>query len=204
MDWPFVRSARPGGLLEALLRQLLLLSRGGEPEGLVFTTDVLRVVLDLFAHGDPPAGRHDLLTPTTTAAVTAARAIWLRDGLRQIPLAELARAAGVSVAHLGRTASRDLGRGVSGALDLVRLGVAAEQLQRTNRSVENIGRAAGYPWPYHFSRRFAAVYHAPPGRYRRTRRGDDPLAPLVAADLVPLWAALFPVGSVPREGARPG
>lgn len=187
-DWPLVRTAAPGGLLDGLCRYLVQVSGDGGAPALAATANATRVLLDLFVRGE--AAARDSASAPVLAAVRAVRAIWRTDGMRPVALEELARAADISVGHLSRSASGDLGRGLAGALELVRLGEAAVQLQRTDHPAERIARAAGFVSPYHFSRRFALAYGTPPGRYRRYHRDDDPLAPLAAADLLWLWTEL--------------
>ena len=61
-------------------------------------------------------------------------------------------------------------------------------LQRTNLTLDQVGRAAGYADAYHFSRRFSGAYGLPPGRFRR-QPDADPMGPVERAGLGLLWGA---------------
>ena len=77
-------------------------------------------------------------------------------------------------------------------LELVRLSRAAVLLQRSNASLAEVADATGFANAYHLSRRFRAAYGVPPGRFRRTLPGADPLGPVREAGLLPLAQALRP------------
>jgi AraC family transcriptional regulator len=188
-EWPFVRSAPPGGLLDGLCGYLLRLSRQGDPDAEALTAQALSLLVTAFVRGDPPDVDRRLTDGPLAAAVEEVRRSW-RTGPRPVSLAELAAAAGMSPGHLSRRFTAEFGHGLVGALERIRLGRAAVELQRTDRTLARIAAETGFGSPYHLSRRFAAVYGVPPGRFRRTRAEQDALAPIATAGLMPLWAAL--------------
>ncbi len=189
VEWPFVRPARPGGLLDGLCGYLLRLSRQGDPDAEALTTQALSLLVTAFVRGDPPAVDRRLTEGPLAVVVDEVRRRW-RDGPRPVSLAELAAATGISTGHLSRRFTAEFGEGLIGALERIRLGRAAVELQRTDRTLARIAAETGFGSPYHLSRRFAAGYGVPPGRFRRTRAEQDALAPIAAAGLMPLWAAL--------------
>lgn len=127
-------------------------------------------------------------------AVAAVRRSWREEGMRAIPIDRLATESGVTSSHLSRLFTHDIGGSLSQSIELVRLGYAAMDLQRTNNTLSMIAERRGFPNPYHLSRRFRLYYGTPPGRFRVGSHGD-PLAPLESRGLMPLWWAINQPGS---------
>jgi transcriptional regulator GlxA family with amidase domain len=119
------------------------------------------------------------------------RQVWLDDGVRIIGIAEIAEGIGVSPGYLSRSFRARFAMGPAGALELIRLGRAAVSLQRTSMLLAEIAAQNGFTDEYHLSKRFARVYGVPPGAYRRRHADDEPLQPIVAAGIVPLWNAIL-------------
>lgn len=186
--WPLVRHPGPGVPLAALCDYLLYLAQEENDLAHARSAQVLGLIVEIFTAG-PLATVERIRSEPVRAALAYARAEWHAGGMRLLSLQELARAAGVSTGHVARESRRELGMGLIEALELVRLGRAAIELQRGDRPLDAVARAAGFVDPYHFSRRFSRVYGSPPIRYRRTRR-DDPLAPLAQHGLLPVWHEL--------------
>lgn len=169
--WPVVRHLADPDPVTPLLGYLLWLAtdgrgHGGSPAGRPNPTEgILGLVLSLIVDGPLPTDIDDPEPPALARALDHVRSEWSR-GVRPVTLAELARAAAVSKAHLARQFHDRFGAGAVAALDLVRLSRAESLLARTNLPVAGIGRACGYADALHFSRRFRAVYGVSPRAYR--------------------------------------
>ena len=78
------------------------------------------------------------------------------------------RGAGVSTGHLFRIFRREYGAPRPAPSRPSGWRGPRSCLQRSNATVAEIAHRSGFANPYHFSRRFAAVYDKPPGRYRQS------------------------------------
>lgn len=187
--WPLVRATGQDDVVWALCGYLLELSDRDDREVLAATQRALVVLLEAFVGRRSATPDRRLADGPIGAALSHVRRVWRTDGLKIVPLEELAATAGLTVGHLSRLFSQAFGHGLSASLELVRLGRAAIELQRSNLTLDEIARHAGFANPYHFSRRFSHAYGIPPGRFRRIA-DTDALAPLTAAGLMPLWNVL--------------
>ena len=122
--------------------------------------------------------------------VEAVRNQW-RRGLTPIPVPALAAAAGVSTGHLFRIFRTEYGCSPARALEIIRLARAAILLQRSNATIAEIAHRCGFANPYHFSRRFAAVYGLPPGRFRGQTDLRDPFDQVRQLGLLPIARGLL-------------
>jgi AraC-like DNA-binding protein len=189
--------------LRGLCAYLLDLAAIGTGAAELRSAQVLTLLLDVFTSGPFPDSPPEPALPTPVrSALDFVRETWATTGMRILRVEELATAAAVSQAHLSRTFSRELGVGPAAALELLRLGRAAQLLQRSNLSLAEVARLTGFSNPYHFSRRFTSAYATPPGRYRRAGEGQDPLAPLARAGLLPLWQRVSPGQGPADAGLR--
>lgn len=87
----------------------------------------------------------------------------------RLRLGELAREAGVHVAHLAREFRRRSGRSLGSFLLDRRLEWAARQLSATDRPIVEIALEAGFADQSHFTRRFRDYAGSTPRRYRAAR-----------------------------------
>ena len=188
--WPATRSMTAsqvlGGICDYLLQQATTPSQSARER----SDQLLGLLLDLFLHGplaNPEPGLHDYVATTIRAAQRA----WSAGGLRILPAAELAAAAGVSPGHLFRVFRAEFGCGPARALELVRLARSAATLQRSNASLAAVAAQHGFANAYHFSRRFSQAYRMPPGTFRALGLGPDPLEPVRRAGLLPFAAPLM-------------
>ncbi len=186
--WPLTRTLSPANPMAALCRYALWLGRGPASErGGERIPDVLAFLLDLFVRGPvPPDDTHDGMPPHLARLADHIRTTWQTGGTKPLTLAEMADATGVSPGHLSRLFRGEYAIGPVAAIELVRLARAATLLQRSNLTVAAVAATCGFANPFHFSRRFRAVYGVPPRTYRTVQGGDDPLAPLSPAGLLPL------------------
>lgn len=188
-EWPVVRRTGRADLVWGLCEHLLDLSNRDDDSALPATRRALVVLLEAVLGRRGAVADSRLAESPLGTVVSHLRNEWRTRGLRIVPLEELAAAAGITTGHLSRVFSREFGCGLSASLELVRLGRAAIELQRSNLTIAEIARQTGFANPYHFSRRFSHAYGMPPGRFRRDGTADA-LAPLSAAELTPLWNAL--------------
>lgn len=189
-EWPLVRSLVQPAALDGLCAHLVQ-SAGQEGEPARRHRDrILAALLELFVVGSGTAGADPLPQPAVRAVVEAVRDAWRHD-LVALPVPALARAAGVSTGHLFRIFRTEYGCSPARALELVRLARAATLLQRSNATLAEIAHRCGFANPYHFSRRFAAVYGLPPGAYRTAEEVHDPYDHVRAVGLLPIAHALL-------------
>lgn len=189
-SWPATRSIVGTPILEGICAYLLELA--GQQSGLARrrSDELVRLLLDLFVTG--PLEEPDRSMPAHLPSVVEyVRDAWASDGMRILGVAELAAAANISVGHLFRLFRDNYGCGPARAFELVRLARAAVSLQRSNATIAEIAELSGFANPYHFSRRFAAVYGAPPGIFRSMKFSPDPLGPVGEAGLLPVAHALL-------------
>lgn len=142
--------------------------------------------------------------PAVARALALVRREWGGGGpLRQLRLSELADAAAVSTGHLARAFSAEFGIGFASALERLRLVHAASMLCDGSQPLAVIATTCGFADQYHFSRRFAAAYGMPPGRYRSEGKHLDIDAPLAECGLQALAEALFPATLIEQVAATP-
>jgi AraC-like DNA-binding protein len=190
-SWPLVRRLDDHVMLQGIAEYLLDLVAAG-PELMPSRADqMLALLVDLYVRGPLPQRSAGLPSARIVLFAETVRATWARDGVRIISVEEIAQAMGISREHLSREFGLVMRVGVSRALELLRLGQAAVALQRTNQTVEHIASTLGFASPYHFTRRFAWAYGAPPGRFRALGLDQDPLAPVRLAGLTALWDAIL-------------
>jgi AraC family transcriptional regulator len=108
-------------------------------------------------------------------AVSRARPAWLPSVVEQLHergggavcLAELAAAANVHPAHLGRVFRRHYGVSIAAYLRRLRLDRAAAKLAESDTPVARIAAEEGFADQSHFTRAFKRHTGATPARYRR-------------------------------------
>lgn len=84
---------------------------------------------------------------------------------RPVPLAELARVAGMSQFHLARCFTEAIGSPPAAYHRDLRLAAAARALRRDRRPAAEVAGLFGFPDPASFSRAFRRRYGLPPGAY---------------------------------------
>ncbi|MEH0935826.1 helix-turn-helix transcriptional regulator [Micromonospora psammae] len=179
--WPWRRRLTDQDPINALLRYLLWL---GGHHGATHprVAQVVGAVVDLFVHGpveEPPPVEHGPVDRLLDAVAVA----WA-TGPRPVSLTELGRACATSPAHLSRTFTARYGTSVGVALELVRLALAADLLNRSDLSVAQVARGVGFDDPLYFSRRFRLRFGLAPSAWRAG--GRDPRVLLDQWGLGPL------------------
>lgn len=118
------------------------------------------------------AGDFDVEAPgeTLSSVVRSALRLMAEDPARPWQMANLAEELHMSIPHLHRLFTRDVGTPPMTWLALTRAEQVAAQLIGTNRPITEVGRAAGWPDPSYFSRRFRALSGFTPTEYRRRFR----------------------------------
>ena len=115
----------------------------------------------------------------------------MADGPDPRPGARLGGRRRVSPGHLFRIFRTEYGCSPARALEIIRLARAAILLQRSNATLAEIAHRCGFANPYHFSRRFAAVYGLPPGRFRGQPDIRDPYDQARQLGLLPIVRGLL-------------
>ena len=189
-DWPSVRSLTAWPVLAGICSYLLDLATEPTPAARRRIEHLVGVLLDVFVTG-PLVENEEALPAQLAPMVALVRDTWRRDGVRIVATEELAEAGAVSTGHLFRLFRQHYGCGPAHALELIRLSRAATALQRSNATISDIAHRTGFANPYHFSRRFAAVYQMPPGAFRKQPDPGDPYEYVRWAGLLPIARALL-------------
>ena len=114
--------------------------------------------------------------PLIRDALERGRLYIRRDFLQPLTLAQVAEAAGVSPYHFSRQFSARFGASPMAYVRALRLAHAAHRLaERPKPSLVNLAFDCGFESQEGFTRAFARVYGAPPGRYNRNRNQEPDL-----------------------------
>ncbi|MFC7622658.1 helix-turn-helix transcriptional regulator [Microlunatus sp. GCM10028923] len=189
-QWPMVRDLLAAPILGGICDYLLELAGLGTEAAQRRSDELITLLVDLYVTG-PMADAGPAPPAPVAAAVDHVREVWATDGMRIVPIEELAAAVRISAGHLHRVFRDSYGTGPARAFELIRLARGAVALQRSNAGLAEIARLVGYTNPYHFSRRFREAYGLPPGGYRTAVDAADPLAPLRGSGLLPLAGPLL-------------
>ena len=107
--------------------------------------------------------------PPATAPAARARDYLEAHALGPVSLAEVAAAAGTSVAHLQRSFRAAYGLTVIEQLQALRVRRSQALLREGDMPVEAVAAAVGFASPSYFTRLFTRLVGASPARYRRQR-----------------------------------
>ncbi len=163
-EWPNTRAMRHDDVLLPLFHHLDWLLTTHPPGWEVLAQGAMRHALVAFLTGSTScaAEADSALHPTMERAMAYVQRTWSGGHLRPILLVDLARAAGVSRAHLTRLFHAEYKMTPIGALRWLRLDRAASLLARTNLKINDIAERCGFESAFHFSRLFHAAYgHSP-------------------------------------------
>lgn len=167
--WPMTRLLPDQDVLRSLFHHLDWLLDAQPPGWEELSTGMMRQALLAYISGavstiiEPMGEVH----PVVLRAMAQVRSAWADGILRPLSLAGLARAVGVSRAHLARLFARELGAAPVETLRLMRLDRAASLLARTNLSIGVIADTCGFANAFHFSRLFHRQYGKSPRAFRR-------------------------------------
>ncbi len=179
--WPMTRRLPTGDVIRPIFHHLdwLLWTRPADHEELA--EGMLRQALLAYITGalGTLSERPGELHPAIELAMQQVRLAWADGLLRPLSLAGLARAGGVSRAHLARLFTREIGASPVEALRIMRLDRAATLLARTNLPVGTISESCGFANAFHFSRLFHRQYGMSPRAFR-TRLATGMDMPVIA------------------------
>lgn len=184
---PRVRLLPEDDAVLATLRHVRLLDTARPPGWRELATTALTYAVGAFAMDLPAPGRtaERVLPAPVERSILHVSDLWSAGGpLRSPGLDELAAAAAVTPEHLCRLYRKEVGHGPLAALRLLRLSHGATLLARSNLTVAQVARAAGFASPYHFSRAFKDAFGRSPSDFRAGGRPfvdlPDRLRPLAA------------------------
>jgi AraC-like DNA-binding protein len=175
-NWPLLQRIAAPGPFEGWLSYLVWLAETAGTQWQSRAEDVLATLVRTFVDGPLPDSSERPEPAVITAALEYVRHEW-RRGVRCVTVGELAAAAQVSPAHLSRLFRREFGCGPATGLELVRLARARSLLTRSNLTITQVARAAGFTDPLYFSRRFRAVHGRSPSTYRTDGGGTQSYPP---------------------------
>ncbi|MGV8978304.1 MAG: AraC family transcriptional regulator [Cellulomonas sp.] len=89
----------------------------------------------------------------------------------RVSVGELAGMAGLSESHYTALFRRATGYGVLEFQTRLRMGLARELLDTTDRTISSIAHQVGYPDPLYFSRQFRRIHAMSPSEYRSHDKG---------------------------------
>lgn len=176
--WPQVCVLPEGDILRPLFGHLgyLLTHRPDGYEELA--QGALRQALTTFLSG--AVATSERATPVEHPLVQAVFAwvheLWGEGTMDPPTLADCARVAGVTRAHLARVFKAEVGMGPIEALRTLRLDRAAMLLSRTNLPIQDIAAQTGFPNAFHFSKVFRAVYGRSPRDMRKAMLAGETFA----------------------------
>lgn len=129
----------------------------------------LFLLLDaLYAHRDPAPRRPRRHTERLKAVLEEVRLHYDRP----LTVADAARIAGYSEAHLMRVFRQETGLTFTAYLTEYRLEAAAYYLEKTDERVADVAVRCGFQNLSYFNRRFRERYQTTPSAWRRSHRGD--------------------------------
>lgn len=159
----------------------------------------------LVAAGAPPGICSRCSPPTGGPSCGASDPIaGVQDYLRQnlaehIAVDQLAAMAGFSVSHFSALFRRATGFGALEYQTRLRMSLARQLLDTTDRTVTSIARQVGYGDPMYFSRQFRRIHHLSPTQYRARAGPRRTISP----PRTPIWPTdsagdleVHPVGTV--------
>ena len=178
-----VRSSSAGAWIESAIRHCvseLELQRAGRSAVLAKLAETLFVETLCRYMDELPPERTGWLAGARDAKVGQALALLHRDPARAWTLPELARASGTSRTVLADRFAQLMGESPLAYLARWRLQLGARRLLTTNRKVLQVAYDVGYESEAAFSRAFRRAFGAPPARYRRERKAEQPPAAAAA------------------------
>lgn len=176
--WPLVRQLGDDDILRPLLRHLAWLQSAKPTAWEHQAQATLAQVLVAFVTGatgtlgEEVTGR----PPVIDRVIGQILAAWGDRTPFQVPLARLAKLAGISRGHLIRVFRDHLGIGPAEAQRRLRLDRAATLLARTNLQIQAVAESTGFANAFHFTRAFGQVYGCSPREFRR-RCADGMVVP---------------------------
>jgi AraC-like DNA-binding protein len=167
--WPMTIALPDGDILRPLFHHLDWLRSAHPPGWEELQASAIRHALVAYVHGavSTVSDAHEGVHPLIHKVMSHVCEVWSDGRLHPLSLEGLARAAGVSRAHLARLFREHLGATPVEAMRLMRLDRAAGLLARTNLEVQEIAEQCGFVNAFHFSRVFHKEYGSSPRAFRK-------------------------------------
>jgi AraC-like DNA-binding protein len=150
-----------GGAAAGWLAQLADFQRAALPPTVL--GGLALALVEYLAHGERAAANHRALHPGVARAVRRME----DDLLEDLTVADLARAAGLSVSHLTALFNAQLGCPPMAWLQRERLALACRLLRNAYLSVADVAASCGYPDANYFTRLFRQVHGCSPSAWRQ-------------------------------------
>ncbi|MCL3860817.1 AraC family transcriptional regulator [Actinotalea sp. K2] len=154
--------ARVVSLIDTIIRRM---ERDETTSTLIAASGAAWYALSLLAADRRALGRESV------DPVQAAIEHLLANASSRVSLAELAGMAGLSESHFAVRFRRATGYGALEYQTRLRMGLARELLDTTDRTITSIARQVGYPDPLYFSRQFRRIHGTSPTEYRSHDKG---------------------------------
>ncbi|WP_341319029.1 AraC family transcriptional regulator [Paraburkholderia sp. IMGN_8] len=157
------------GALQTLIALMRSESEQRQPGALAIVTALSHALfaMALRVHGERNASTSGVLALLADARLAASVQGMLAAPERAWTIAELGELAAMSRATYARHFNERAGMTVMDFLTQIRMTIACDLLQRTQRSAAEIGEAVGYQSEAAFGKAFAQSVGVTPGRYRR-------------------------------------
>jgi AraC-like DNA-binding protein len=173
-EWPLVRMPEPTDIILSLFKHTLRCIGRIDPIQIQYAVSTM---LCAFVTGSMSA--EELSPGRFPEAVQYAIAYIHRrledEPASPMPLADIARVAGVTPEHLCRLFTACTGMGPAETVRKLRLDNGATLLARTNYSVGQVADLVGFANGYHFARRFKIQFNETPSAYRARILSKSPL-----------------------------
>jgi AraC family transcriptional regulator, arabinose operon regulatory protein len=158
---PFALEPEVAERVEASLRQMDTRARSAAPLRHALAMHSLEEALLECAGSLPSLERRD-------ARVVAAMTYLIENLAEPLTLADVAKAAGLSVSRLSHRFKEEVGITPGQFLERERLARAAQLLQLTTRPIAAIAEEVGFASPIHFSLRFKKAFGCNPRAFRKS------------------------------------
>lgn len=174
--WPRAIAHLPSdNILHALFQQIIHLIQGQHPQKMAHIQDCVEHMLSIWVHGLYDHGVNDFkgFSLPVQKVLDAVYCSWQQHDLSPPSIEQMLQWASVSKSTLIRLFHRELGSSPSKLMEEYRIHMGRLMLCQSNRSIQQISDALGYPNPFLFSRNFKQVFGSSPRAYRENPSEDE-------------------------------